>query len=168
MDIEKTKTMPATDERAYRAIENLLYEWARAIDEDRVEDAAALFTENGEYKVASRFNLDRGLPLAVIHCKSAAQLRDRITAMRVANMYEKHHYRHLVSGVQVMGEAQGRYEVRANYTVIRTIEHDGAMSVFSCGQYRDSVVFEDGTPKFRRRHVIYDSRGIDTSLVIPI
>ena len=68
MDIEKTKTMPATDERAYRAIENLLYEWARAIDEDRVEDAAALFTENGEYKVASRFNLDRGLPLAVIHC----------------------------------------------------------------------------------------------------
>lgn len=160
--------MPTTDERTCRAIEDLLCEWARAIDEDRVEDAAALFTEDGEYKVASRFNLDRGLPLAVIHCKSAAQLRDRITAMRVANLYEKHHYRHLVSGVQIVGESGGEYEVRANYAVIRTIEHDGTMSVFSCGQYRDSVVMENGKPKFRRRHVIFDSRGIDTLLVIPI
>ena len=156
------------DAGAQRAVENLVYEWARAIDEDRVEDAAALFLESGEYKVASRFNLDRGLPLAVIHCKSAAQLRDRIKAMRVANMYEKHHYRHLVSGIQILSEEHGQFEVRANYAVIRTIEHDGAMSVFSCGQYRDTVSFENGAPRFRRRHVIYDSRGIDTSLVIPI
>ena len=157
-----------TDERTCRAIENLLHEWARAIDEDRVEDAAALFTEDGEYKVASRFNLDRGLPLAVIHCKSAAQLRDRISSMRVANLYEKHHYRHLVSGVQIVGETGGEYEVRANYAVIRTIEHDGAMSVYSCGQYRDVVVMASGAPKFRRRYVIFDSRAIDTLLVIPI
>lgn len=160
--------MTLLDERLYRSIENLIYEWARAIDENRVEDAAALLTEDAEYKVSSRFNVDRGLPLATIHCRSAAQMRDRITSMRVANIYEAHVYRHLVTGVQVLSEADGHYEVRSNYIVIRIMEHDGATAVFSTGQYRDDIVLENGIAKFKRRHVIYDSRAIDTCLVIPI
>ena len=155
-------------EQVIRGIEGLLFEWARAIDEDRVEDAAALLTEDGEYKVASRFNADRGLPLALIHCKSAAQLRDRITSMRVANVYEKHFYRHLISGVQVIGSDGDAHEVRASYTVVRIMEHDGAMSIFSTGQYRDLVVWRDGAARFRRRHVIFDSRAVETCLVVPI
>jgi anthranilate 1,2-dioxygenase small subunit len=151
-----------------RAIESLVYEWARAIDEDRLEELAALLVEDGEYKVASRYNVDRGLPLAVIHTRSRAQLRDRIVSLRVANIYEAHHYRHLVSGVQVIGEDGGAYEVRSNYAVIRIMEHDGSSAIFSSGQYRDSVVFEGGEPRFSRRHVVFDSKAIDTLLVYPI
>jgi anthranilate 1,2-dioxygenase small subunit len=157
---------PADAER--RAIESLVYEWARAIDEDRLEALAGLLVEDGEYKVASRYNLDRGLPLAVIHTRSRAQLRDRIVSLRVVNIYEAHHYRHLVSGVQVIGEEGGAYEVRSNYAVIRIMEHDGSSAIFSSGQYRDSVLFEGGTPRFRRRHVVFDSKAIDTLLVVPI
>jgi anthranilate 1,2-dioxygenase small subunit len=156
------------DERTHRLIENLVYEWARAIDEGRLEALAELLIEAGEYKVASRYNQDRGLPLAVIHTRSRAQLRDRIQSLRVANIFEPHHYRHLVAGVQVVGVEAGSYEVRSNYTVIRIMEHDGAMAVFSTGQYRDRVVFEADAPRFARRHVIYDSRAIDTLLVIPL
>jgi len=155
-------------EAALRAIESLLFEWARAIDEDRLEALADLLVEDGEYKVASRYNLDRGLPLAVIHTRSRAQLRDRIVSLRVANIYEAHHYRHLVSGVQVIGEEGGTYEVRANYAVIRIMEHDGSSAIFSSGQYRDRVLFEGGTPRFRRRHVVFDSKAIDTLLVYPL
>jgi anthranilate 1,2-dioxygenase small subunit len=158
----------AIGEAERRAIENLVYEWARTVDENRLEDLAALLTEDGEYKVASRYNLDRGLPLAVIHTRSRAQLRDRITSLRVANNYEAHCYRHLVSGVQVVGEEAGACEVRSNYAVIRIMEHDGASSIFSTGQYRDSVVFENGTPRFKRRHVVFDSKAIDTLLVYPL
>jgi anthranilate 1,2-dioxygenase small subunit len=151
-----------------RAIEHLVHEWARTIDEDRLEELAELLADPGEYKVASRFNVDRNLPLAVIHCKSRAQLRDRITSLRVANIYEKHHYRHIVSGVQIIGRVGDEYEVRANYMVNRIMEHDGSTITFSTGQYRDRVVFVDGSPKFRQRHVIFDSRGIETLLVIPL
>jgi anthranilate 1,2-dioxygenase small subunit len=158
----------AVAEATRRAIEGLVYEWARAVDENRLEDLADLLTEDGEYEVASRYNLDRGLPLAVIHTRSRGQLRDRITSARVANIYEAHSYRHLVSGVQVIGEAGGTYEVRSNYAVIRIMEHDGASSIFSTGQYRDSVVFDAGTPRFRRRHVVFDSKAIDTLLVYPL
>jgi anthranilate 1,2-dioxygenase small subunit len=150
------------------AIENLVHEWARMIDEDRLEGLADLLADPGEYKVASRFNVDRNLPLAVIHCKSRAQLRDRITSLRIANVYEKHHYRHIVSGVQVIGRSGDEYEVRANYMVNRIMEHDGSTITFSTGQYRDRVVFEHGAPKFRQRQVIFDSRAIETLLVIPL
>ena len=152
------------------AIEGLVHEWARSIDEDRLEDLAGLMTEGAEYKVASRFNVDRNLPAAVIHCRTRAQLMDRISSLRVANIYEKHHYRHIVSGVQVLGPGQGAgtWEARANYVVVRTMEHDGAMTVYSTGQYRDTIAFEGGEPKFARRHVIYDSRIIETVLVIPL
>ena len=155
-------------EREHRAIENLVYEWARAVDEGRFEDLAGLLVEDGEYKVASRYNVDRGLPLAVIHTRSRGQLRDRITSLRVANIYEAHCYRHLVSGVQAIGEEGGAFEVRSNYAVIRIMEHDGASSIFSTGQYRDRVVLEGGTPRFRRRHVVFDSKAIDTLLVYPL
>lgn len=99
------------DAQLHRAIENLVHEWARTIDEDRLEELAALLGDPGEYKVVSRFNLERELPLAVIHCKSRAQLRDRITSLQVANIYEKHYYRHIISGVQV--NRPGRRRVRS-------------------------------------------------------
>ena len=44
----------ATPEPAVmRAIENLSYEWARSIDENRLEDLAGLLTEQCDYKIAS-------------------------------------------------------------------------------------------------------------------
>jgi anthranilate 1,2-dioxygenase small subunit len=156
------------EESIHRAIENLLHEWARTVDEARYEDLTLLMTESGEYKVMSRFNVERGLPLAIIYARSQAQFRDRILSMRVANVYETQFYRHTVTGVQIISVANGRYEVRANYTVVRIMEHDGSMTLFSTGQYRDEVVFEGETPKFARRHVVYDSRAIDTLLVIPL
>ena len=160
--------MAAKHEQHHRAVENLIYEWARAIDENRVEDIAALLTPDGGYKVASRFNVDRGLPLAVIDCKSPGQLRDRIKSMRIANVYEPHHYRHIISGVQIIGEKDGVLEVRSNYLVVRTMDHDGSMAVFSTGQCRDSVVITPEGPRFKQRDIVYDSRAIETLLVIPL
>ncbi len=161
--------MATLHDTPHRAIENLLYEWARTIDEDRLEQLGELMLPSATYKVTSRFNADRGLPSAVIDCRSSDQLQDRITSMRVANVYEKHFYRHVVSGVQVIGgtEAAG-WDVRANYLIVKTMEHDGSIMVFSSGQYRDRVVLDGGEPKFASRLVVYDSRMIDTVLVTPI
>ena len=64
------------------AVAYLLAEWAHAIDQDRVEDIASLMRPDGRYTVISRFNHDRGLPMAIIDAHSAAQLRDRIKSMR--------------------------------------------------------------------------------------
>jgi anthranilate 1,2-dioxygenase small subunit len=155
-------------EAHFRAVEHLIYEWARAIDEDRVEAIAELLLPDGRYTVQSRFNHDRGLPMAIIDAHSAAQLRDRIKSMRVANIYEPHHYRHILSGVQIVGEADGVLQVRSNYLVVRTMSLDGDMAIFSTGQCQDEVVLSPEGPRFKRRLFLYDSRIIETLLVIPL
>jgi anthranilate 1,2-dioxygenase small subunit len=160
--------MSAQHDLHHRAVENLLFEWARAIDEDRVEAIADLLLPGGRYTVQSRFNHDRGLPMAIIDARSPAQLRDRIKSMRVANIYEPHHYRHILSGVQIVGEADGVLQVRSNYLVVRTMSLDGDMAIFSTGQCQDEVVITPEGPRFRQRLFLYDSRIIETLLVIPL
>jgi anthranilate 1,2-dioxygenase small subunit len=150
------------------AVENLINEWARHIDEDHVEAITDLMLEDGRYTVKSRFNHDRDLPMAIIDSHSAAQLRDRIKSMRVANIYEPHHYRHILSGIQILNEEAGVLHVRSNYLVIRTMALDGDMKIFSTGQCQDQIVLTAGGPKFKKRLFLYDSRIIETLLVVPI
>ena len=160
--------MQLPPEQHHRAVENLVFEWARAIDENRVEAICELLAPAGRYTVRTRFNADRGLPIALIDAHGAAQLRDRIKSMRIANIYEPQHYRHLVSGVQIVGEREGALEVRSSFLVVRTMELDGTMKLFASGQCRDLVEIEAGRPRFRARELLLDCRAVETLLVIPL
>ena len=160
--------MPLLHEEHFRAVENLVYEWARAIDENRVEAICELMLPEGRYTVQSRFNADRGLPHALMDAHSAAQLRDRIKSMRLANIYEPQHYRHLVSGVQVTGGDGKELQVRSSFLVVRTLDLDGDMKVFAAGQCEDVVDVGGPEPRFRARHFKLDSRVVETLMVIPL
>lgn len=155
-------------EQHFRAVENLVYEWARAIDDNRVEAIAGFMAEDGRYTVQSRFNADRGLPHALIDARSPAQLRDRIKSMRMANIYEPQHYRHIVSGVQVTGGDGTLLQVRSSFLVVRTMELDGDMKLFAAGECEDVVDVGGAQPRFRSRHFKLDSRVVETLLVIPL
>jgi anthranilate 1,2-dioxygenase small subunit len=164
--------MVLTAEAHFRAVENLIFEWARAIDENRVEAICDLLVPDARYTVMSRFNHDRQLPLAIIDCHSAAQLRDRIKSMRIANIYEPQHYRHMVSGVQIIGKVQDTtdvvLEVRSNFLIVRTMELDGTMMIFSTGQCQDVIAVTNEGVRFRSRKYLFDSRAVETLLVIPL
>ena len=111
--------------------------------------------------------MDRKLPLATIMCDSKAMLRDRIVSLRNANVYEAHHYRHMVSSVVVTGNGSESFLVKSNYVVYRT-RTNGATDVFSAGAYHDKIVSDDGRLKFAEKIVIYDTDRIDTLLVTPL
>jgi len=160
--------MPLLFESHFRAVENLIHEWARAIDENRVEAICELMAPDGRYTVQSRFNADRKLPHALMDAHSAAQLRDRIKSMRLANIYEPQHYRHIVSGVQITGGEGTRLEVRSSFLVVRTLDLDGDMKVFAAGQCEDVVDVGGAGPLFRSRHFKLDSRVVETLMVIPL
>ena len=160
--------MPLLHEEHFRAVENLVFEWARCIDEDRVEDICTLLHPEGRYRVQSRFNADRGLPHALMDAHSAAQLRDRIKSMRLANIYEPQHYRHIVSGVQIVGGDARALQVKSNFLVVRTLDLDGDMKLFAAGQCDDVVDASGPQPLFRSRHFRLDSRVVETLMVIPL
>ena len=155
-------------EEHFRAVENLVHEWARAIDENRVEAVCELMAPDGRYRVQSRFNADRGLPHALMDAHSAAQLRDRIKSMRLANIYEPQHYRHIVSGVQIVGGDPRALQVKSNFLVVRTLDLDGDMKLFATGQCDDVVDASGPEPLFRSRHFKLDSRVVETLMVIPL
>jgi 3-phenylpropionate/cinnamic acid dioxygenase small subunit len=94
-------------------------------------------------------------------------LRDRVSALRQANVYEAQRYRHLVSSSLILGESDGIVAARSNYMVVR-IMHDGASALFSTGRYLDRVSLKGPEPLFVEKLVVFDSRRIDTLLAMPL
>ena len=148
-------------------VEALNADYIHAIDDDRLEEWPDFFTSDGEYSVTTRENHALGLPICLIRCQGTGMFRDRISALRQANIYEPHTYCHSVSALQIQGASNGRIKTKSNFTITRTMS-EGDMMVFACGRYLDEIVEEGGVLKFASRAVILESRRIDTLLVIPI
>ena len=160
------ETLPV-EEGLRRTAEDMIHAVARAIDDDRLEAFPDFFAEQSVYKVASRFNVERGLPMAHINCANRGMIVDRIASLRHANIYPAQRYRHMISGIQLTMNADKSIAARSSYRVIRILE-DGSSSVFSSGEYRDCIVLDQGVPRLRERLVIFDSKSIDSVLAIPL
>ena len=161
-------------------LESLYTEYAAALGADRLEDWPEFFTDDCHYRVTSAENYDSGLPLGLIYATSKNMLRDRVSALREANVYEPQRYRHLISGIRLthpsaapplageggVGAAEA-LDLEANFLVVRTMQ-DGGMILFAVGRYVDRAVRTDAGWKFASKIVVLDGRQIDTLLAIPI
>ena len=80
-------------------------------------------------------------------------LKDRVSALREANIYEPQRYRHLVSSIRIVGEAAAMLDLVANFLVVRTMQ-DGEMTIFAAGHYVDRVRQDGDDWKFaaQERH----------------
>lgn len=150
-----------------KRIEDLVYDSARFVDDERFEEWAGLFVERGVYKITTRENFDANLPIGIMYCDSRAMLRDRVLSLRNANVYNPHYDRHLVSNVRVLDVADGVYRVHSSYVVLQTTPA-GESRVFSCGKYLDRVVFESEGARFQERIVVMDTGAIFNLLATPI
>ena len=148
-------------------IEALMADYVHCIDEDRLEEWADFFTEDGRYRVTSRENYELDMPLSLIYCEGRGMFHDRISALRTANIFEPHTYCHMTGALRILSSDGKEHRTQSNFTIIRTMS-EGAMSVFACGKYIDRIVERDGGLKFRERVIVLDSRRIDTLLVTPI
>ena len=150
-----------------RIIEDFITDYAHMIDDDRLEEWPDCFTAKCTYRIINRENFTRGSAVGVMECSSRGMLQDRIKALREANVYEPHCYRHILSGIRVRHRRNERYSVETSFVVVRTMQ-EGAMSVFAAGKYVDEIIFQDDEPRFETRIVVCDSVRIDTLVVIPI
>ena len=158
---------PPVSDALRRHVDALNTRYIRAIDDDRLEEWPQLFTENCVYKIVTRENFDRGLPLAVMECASRGMLLDRVTGYRRVNIYEPQRYTHMLSGLTLEPIDNSRVACRQNYLVIRTTV-TGETMLFSAGIYLDKVVLGLEGAKFEERIVVQESRRVDTLLVIPL
>jgi anthranilate 1,2-dioxygenase small subunit/terephthalate 1,2-dioxygenase oxygenase component beta subunit len=150
-------------------VENLLSRYAHALDEDRLEEWPDFFVETGCYRVTTAENHGRGLPVSIIYADSRAMLRDRVSALRHANIYEAQRCRHAITSTLV--ERQDAKVARAvsSFQVLR-IMHTGETALFASGRYLDRIRLngDGGKAQFEEKIVVCDSRRFDTLLAIPL
>ena len=142
-------------------------DYARAIDDDRLEDWPGFFSESCLYTITSADNHRQGLPAGLMYADSNGMLRDRVSALRKANIYERQTYRHLIGLPAIVGEKDAGTLTETPFLVVR-IMRDGRMDLFATGRYLDTLVEEAGALRFRERIVVCDSSRIDTLLAIPL
>jgi anthranilate 1,2-dioxygenase small subunit len=148
-------------------LNDLYAAYAACLDADALEAWPDFFTDDCHYRITSAENYDAGMPLGLIYATSRDMLKDRVSALRDANIYEPQRYRHLITGVTQEGGDRDAVDVEATFLVVRTMQ-DGAMTIFAAGRYVDRVVRHPTGWKFARKIVVLDSRRIDTLLAIPL
>lgn len=148
-------------------IDALYFDYAEALDEQRLDDWVALFTDDATYRAISAENSARGLPLATIFCDGRGMLVDRATAIRETMMYAPRTLRHILSGVRVREGGGSRWRTEANFLVVETIAGEETR-VHSAGRYHDQVVEDAGTLRFLEKVAVYDSSIVPISLVFPL
>jgi anthranilate 1,2-dioxygenase small subunit len=141
--------------------------YVATLDNDRLEEWPALFTDDCLYEIVSKENEDLDLPAPVIYCDNVRMLRDRVVALRNAIIYEKPAYRHCLSGMAWRQVDDGSYIVETSYVVVNTSQ-EGESTVYQAGHYIDKVVRTPDGLRFRSKRCIYDTLRVQTLLAFPI
>jgi anthranilate 1,2-dioxygenase small subunit len=141
--------------------------YVSVIDTDRLEEWPDLFTEDAVYEIVPKENADLGLPVGIIHCFGRPMMRDRIVALRNANVFEAHTYRHVTSGLEFTRVDADTIAMQSNYVVVQTLT-DGESRLYQAGRYVDQVVRTAEGWRYRSKRAIYDTSRVETLLVTPV
>lgn len=149
----------------------LLYaRYNEALDDAAIERWPAFFTSDGQYRLTTRENHERGLPLCFVLCEGQGMLRDRAEALRSAVFYRARVQRRLLSGLRLSGveSIDGRgAEARVSFVVYESVG-DEPTRLLACGRSTDVIARVDGELRFRSRLCVLDARVMPDSLVFPI
>jgi 3-phenylpropionate/cinnamic acid dioxygenase small subunit len=153
-------------EEVYR-LQEINARYAEAIDDDRLEAWPDFFADDGHYRITTAENVAAGLPLSLMYATSRAMLRDRVRALREANVYESQRYRHVLGAPRITAVEGAQVAARTPFMVARVM-HTGDTMLFATGCYEDRVLIDGDTTRFAAKTVILDSRQVDTLLAIPL
>lgn len=156
------------------AVETLLLDlikfnarYARSLDTDALEEWPGYFEHEGRYRITSAENHRAGLAGSVIYAVGQGMLKDRVQALRQANIYEKQSYRHVIGTPVLVEMDASRVRAETPFLVVRTMR-TGQMDVFAAGIYADAISFAGGAALLEERVVVCDSSRVDTLLAIPL
>lgn len=155
------------DPQTREALTALMADYAMAIDEDRLEDWVELFTEDCDYRVVTRENVEQDLPNVLMWCDNKDMLRDRIDAYRHVNEYNLHYDRHVLGPIRIVETKGGLWSFDLSYSLFQTTL-EGESRLFSVGRYRVEARLENGVARLKTVCAIADTGLVSTLLATPI
>ena len=147
---------------------DLIVECAAAIDDLRLSEWPAMFTDPCLYRITTRDIVQRNQPLSIWFNDNRNMLFDRVEAIEQANIFEPHLYRHILNDSRRLKGRRDAVTLETGFLIVRTMVLGGEQDLFLSGKYLDEIVNEDGRTLFRSRVVILDSSLVDTLLALPV
>ena len=155
------------DSDGWRRLQVLYASYGRVLDRGEYAMWPDFFTDDAVYKVQSRENHDRSLPLAAISLESKAMLQDRVIGATDTIFHDPYYQRHVIGAPLVLKMQDSVIHSEASYLVIRT-RRDSMPEILSVGRYQDRVVDTPEGFRFAERLCIFDNDLIPNSLIYPI
>ncbi len=146
---------------------DLLAAVAHAIDDDALDSWPDFFTEEAPYRIVPRESYEAGEPIGILSCQGRGMMRDRVLALRTANIFEPHTFCHVLSRPALSRAGDGTLASRCNFALYRT-QQAGGTELFAAGKYLDQIVERNGSLLLGSREVVLESRRIDILIVLPI
>ena len=148
------------------ALHALHAEYAAALDARDLDRWPALFTEACSYKLQSRENFERGLPLCILHLDSRAMLADRVYGARETIYHDPYAQRHVGGPPRLLAREGDVLVTETPVLVVRT-KRDAMPEVLLAGRYLDRVVPTAEGLRFAQRWLIFDNDLLANSIVDP-
>jgi salicylate 5-hydroxylase small subunit len=155
------------DYATWSRLQALYGAYARVLDNAEFAQWPEFFTADAVYKVQSRENHDRGLPLAAIALESKGMLQDRVIGATDTIFHDPYCQRHVTGAPTVLAVEGDTIRSEASYLVIRT-RRDAMPEILSVGRYLDRIVDTAEGFRFAERLCIFDNDLIANSLIYPI
>jgi salicylate 5-hydroxylase small subunit len=149
------------------ALTALYADYAAALDTRELERWPDFFTEDGVYRLQSRENHERGLPLCTLAFEGRGMLKDRVYGAVETIFHDPYAQRHIVGAPRLLRQDDSGLHCEAAYVVIRT-KRDAMPEILSVGRSLDTVLATPEGLRFARRELIFDNDLIPNSIIDPL
>jgi 3-phenylpropionate/cinnamic acid dioxygenase small subunit len=147
-------------------LRNFYDDYYGALDDLRLEEWPAFFTEDCLYRVIPRENYEAGYTLSTIYAESRGMLVDRVMGITRTQMYAPRYYRRFPGPLRIVSRDGATVRVRHNLLVVQTLI-DKKTEIVLSAVCHDLLEPRDERPLLRERIVVFDSEMLPNSLIYP-
>jgi salicylate 5-hydroxylase small subunit len=148
------------------ALRDFYDDYYNTLDDVRLEEWPAFFTEDCIYRVIPRENFEAGYTLSTIYAESRGMLVDRVMGLTRTQMYAPRYYRRFPGPLRIVSQDGENVRLRHNLLVVQTLI-DKKTEIVISAVCHDLVAVDDGRLRLRERVVVFDSEMLPNSLIYP-
>jgi 3-phenylpropionate/cinnamic acid dioxygenase small subunit len=148
------------------AMRDFYDDYYTTLDDVRLEEWPAFFTENCLYRVIPRENFEAGYTLSTIFAESRGMLIDRVMGVTKTQMFAPRYYRRFPGPLRIVSRDGDSVRTRHNLLVVQTLI-DKKTDIVLSAVCHDLIIPDEDRLRFRERIVVFDSEMIPNSLIYP-
>src|ERR1700733_2280420 len=148
------------------ALRDFYDDYYNVLDDVRLDEWPAFFTEDCIYRVIPRENFEAGYKISTIYAESRGMLIDRVMGVTRTQMFAPRYYRRFPGPLRIVAPEGDGVRSRHNLLLVQTLI-DKKTEIVLSAVCHDVLVLDEERLRLRERIVVFDSEMIPNSLIYP-